>query len=120
MNFLPCLPQDDAPNTSQIKFPLFKIEFKIYNFVYFNFVDMITDFNFNSVANTDLQLCRHTPISFEDISYILELLCRQQPDDFLLIRVKNFVASLEFDLAPFVSKTLHFCRFFIVDVVTAG
>lgn len=29
MNFLPRLPQDDALNTSQIKFPLFKIEFKI-------------------------------------------------------------------------------------------
>jgi hypothetical protein len=52
----------------------------------------------------------------------VELLRRQQPDDFLLIRVENFVASLEFDLAPFVNnnKTLHFCRFFIVDVVTAG
>jgi len=49
----------------------------------------------------------------------VELLRRQQPDDFLLIRVENFVASLEFDLAPFVNKTLHFCRFFIVDVVTA-
>ena len=30
MNFLPHLLQDDALNTSQIKFPLFKIEFKIY------------------------------------------------------------------------------------------
>jgi len=38
----------------------------------------------------------------------------------VLIRVEHFVASLEFDLAPFVSKTLHFCRFFIVDVATAG
>ena len=33
--------------------------------------------------------------------------------------IENFVASLEFDLALFVSKTLHLCRFFIVDVVTA-
>ena len=61
-----------------------------------------------------------TPNSFDDISYVVELLRQQQPDDFLLIRVENFVASLEFDLALFVSKTLHFRRFFIVDVVTAG